>query len=235
MRLEEEKYLKYKICDDFKRLFPNGATTKELVDQIENGELQLEIIEKLGSINLDEEYFDEIQKIVPNLHRIIEKPRSFIKSMEEKTPVETTKRINMKAISHLSRDSNDWRARTFLSVKPKSIISDINEETIELYENRFIITLIDRILRYVIDKRQKLTEKVERLRNEIAITCIESDFKTEFVRISNNSNSLLRAILSNSNSVHGGSFLEEVEKELEKMASLENKLKTIKRMIFIQA
>ncbi len=161
MRSEEEKFLFNRIYDDFYVQFPQGAHLSELIDAFNCKKILLQFSEKEGTKVINEECVKEIKKTVPYIQRIVEKPRSFIKSIEEKVPVATAKRINSGAIMHLGRDSNDWYARTFLTVKPKNIISDINEETIELYENRFIKTLIDRILIYVVARRVKLENLYE--------------------------------------------------------------------------
>ena len=60
------------------------------------GILPLEVSEDDGTKVLDEEQFEEIKRVVPFLLKIIDKPRSFIKSLEEKVPVETAKKINHK-------------------------------------------------------------------------------------------------------------------------------------------
>lgn len=231
MRVEEEKFLKCRISDDFQSLFPDGTSVADLTESIKNGDFHLEIIEKDGTTIIDEEYLEEIKKVLPNLHRIIEKPRSFIKSLEGKVPVETAKRINCKAISHLSRDSNDWYARTFIAVKPKNIVSDLYEETIELYENRFVITLIERILDYIVAKRQKLEDLLDRMETELATMFVESDYKTEYVRLSSN-NTLLHSILGNQSYGLNGGFFEQVRKSTEDVRSLERKIKVLKRSEF---
>lgn len=158
-RKDEERFLKLKIADN--PVFNNALTFDEIINLISEGSIPLQVSDDDGTKVLDDEQFNEIKRVVPFLLKIIDRPRSFIKSLEEKVPVETAKRINHKAISKLSKDSNDWYARTILSVKPKNIVADINEETIDLYENRFICSLTDRISKLVASRRQYYQETLK--------------------------------------------------------------------------
>lgn len=111
-----------------------NVSLNDIYSAFESGELRLQTNDEDGTSVIDDTDLKEINKVIPWLFKIIEKPRSFICTYEEKVPIETAKRINYKAISMLSRDSNDWYDRTILNVKPKNIVSDVSEETIDIYE-----------------------------------------------------------------------------------------------------
>lgn len=128
-----------------KEIFHNALSFDDAITLISNNEIQLEVENDQSTVLINKENIEDIEKTMPFLLRIADKPKSFIILHEEKVPVETAKRINHHAIMKLSRDSNDWHARTLLSIKPKNISADINEETFNIYENRFVVTLIDRI------------------------------------------------------------------------------------------
>lgn len=224
-RKDEEKFLKFKIAENV--CFETPMTFDEMIEYITNGTLPLEVSEDDGTKVLDEEQFEEIKRVVPFLLKIVDKPRSFIKSLEEKVPVETAKKINHKAIAKLSRDSNDWYARTVLAVKPKNVISDINEETIDLYENRFICSLTDRIARLVASRRHYYQDQIKNLDDNSAIFAMERDYHTTssfpfFNKVNKNS----------MNYVSDNSFREKLEQELEKTIEVEKKIRLIKRSEF---
>ena len=80
-RKDEEKFLKFKIADN--ACFDNPLTFDEIIEYISMGILPLEVSEDDGTKVLDEEQFEEIKRVVPFLLKIIDKPRSFIKSLEE--------------------------------------------------------------------------------------------------------------------------------------------------------
>lgn len=174
-RKDEEKFLKLKIAEN--GIFDNALSFDELIESISVGNLSLEVSDDDGTKIIDDSSIEEIKKIIPCLLKIVDKPRSFIKTLEEKVPVETAKRIKHKAIAQLSQDSNDWYARTVLSVKPKNIVSDINEETIDLYENRFICSLIDRISNLLVQARQFYDAQLKILDDNSAINAINREYQ----------------------------------------------------------
>ena len=140
--------------------FSQPLSFDKVIKLISNNEILLEIESDQSKIIINKENIEQIEKTMPFLLKIADKPKSFISLYEEKVPVETAKRINHKAIMKLSRDSNDWHARTLLSIKPKNIVADINEETFNIYENRFVISLVDKISRLLKDaKKQYLLKK----------------------------------------------------------------------------
>lgn len=223
MRLEEEKFLFNRIFDDFNAHYPNGAVINELIDGFSTKKILLQSNDEEGTKVIDENCVKEIKKVVSYIQRIVEKPRSFIKPVEEKVPVGTAKRINSNAILHLVRDSNDWYARTFLTVKPKNIISDANEETIELYENRFVKTLIDRIRLYVSNKRIKLENQYEREVAKKNRSVIDSSRKS-YIRIQANNDRLLKTLSRNNDASAAVGYASRIREELEEVRILERKI-----------
>ena len=157
--------------------------------------------------------------------KIVDKPRSFIRSLEEKVPVETAKRINHKAIAKLSQDSNDWYARTLLAVKPKNIVSDINEETIDLYENRFICSLIDRISKLLAQARLFYQDQIKTLDDNSAINVInrEYQYNTESFKFYNKISSKLYSNHEESD------YRKKVDAELDSILRVEKKIVLLKR------
>lgn len=223
-RKDEEKFLKLKIAEN--EIFNEGLNFNEIINLILQGELPLQVSDDDGTKVLDEEQFNEIKKVVPCLLKIVDKPRSFIKSLEEKVPVETAKRINHKAISKLSQDSNDWYARTILAVKPKNIVADINEETIDLYENRFICSLTDKISKLVAARRQYYHDALKTIDDNNAIWAMDRDYHTT------SSFQFFNKISKNSSLGDDGSFRDKIADELNAIEDVEKKLRLIKRSEF---
>jgi hypothetical protein len=193
MRLDDEKFLK-RFSAEFERLFHKSANFSNIITAIGTNELSIEKDGRDVSKKIDICSVSEIENALPYLIKITEKPHSFIKTHEDKINVATAKRINSKAISHLSRDSNDWFARTFLTIIPKNILSDINEETFDLYENRFIITLIDNILDLVVKKRIDYENIFEELNNDRILDKLK---ERGYIPMQSNTNELSKKLLRN--------------------------------------
>lgn len=224
-RRDEEKFLKLKIADN--AVFSEPLDFNEIINLISKGKLPLQVSDDDGTEVINDEQFKEIKRVVPFLLKIIDKPRSFIKSLEEKVPVETAKRINHKAISKLSQDSNDWYARTILAVKPKNVIADINEESIDLYENRFICSLTDRISKLVATRRQYYQDALKTIDDNNAIWAMERDYHTTasfqfFNKITKNIN----------HNQDDASFRDKIVEELKSIDEVEKKIRIIKRSEF---
>lgn len=223
MRLEEEKFLFNRIFDDFYVHFQTGASVKEIIQAFNDKKILLQFGDQEGTKIISEECVQEIRKVVPFIQRIVEKPRSFIKSIEEKVPVETAKRISSGAIMHLGRDSSDWYARTFLTVIPKNIISDINEETIELYENRFVKTLIDTIIKYVVARRIKLENLYGRVEDE-NILAVLNITRNNYIRVQANSDMLIKALSKGNETYTSAGYASNIRDELDAVRLLERKI-----------
>ena len=148
-RNDEEKYLT-KVVATFPDL-QGSFNYSDVIRMIGNGknQLSLEMHEKEAVKHIDNSDIKEINDAIPFLLRIIEKPRMFIRPIEERVPIDQAKRINYHAVSKLSRDSSDWYSRTLVSVKPKMIYAEMSEDTLDIYENRFIVTLLDIVYRIV--------------------------------------------------------------------------------------
>jgi len=228
-RRDEEKFLKLKIAEN--SLFDAALSFDELINAIGCGNLSLEVSDDDGTKVIDDSSIEEIKKVIPCLLKIVDKPRSFIKSLEEKVPVETAKRINHKAIAKLSQDSNDWYARTVLAVKPKNIVSDINEETIDLYENRFICSLIDRVAKLLAQARQFYQDQLKTLDDNSAINAINREYQ-----YSTDSFKFYNKISKTMYSYHEDSaYRNKVENELETIVNVEKKIRLLKRSDFYRS
>ena len=223
-RKDEQKYLRFKILEN--SIFAEDLSFAQIIANIESGRLSLEVSEDDGTKILDDSSIEEIKRVVPFLLKIVDKPRSFIRSLEEKVPVETAKRINHKAIAKLSQDSNDWYARTVLSVKPKNVVSDVNEETIDLYENRFICALISRISVLLSQARQYYESQIQYFDENSAQREMEYTYSTNSFPFFNTITKRKKDFSDDQ------TFRKKLEDELESIKQLEKKVRLLKRSDF---
>lgn len=83
---------------------------------------------------------------MPHLEEICRTPRAHLTTCELREPVSRARRIPPRAISLLSAHSEDWHSRTFRSVRPKAVLSEVIEDEWAIYENRALRTLRVQIL-----------------------------------------------------------------------------------------
>ncbi len=101
---------------------------------------------------VDEEWISMIEDSLDAINTIIEKPRRFITTEEEVVPVSLAKKISADSVRHLSQNTQFLAPSDDGGVHPTRILNVNTVETYDLYENRFIYHLIQRLLTFV-DKR----------------------------------------------------------------------------------
>lgn len=101
---------------------------------------------------VDEEWISMIEDSLDAINTIIEKPRRFITTEEEVVPVSLAKKISADSVRHLSQNTQFLAPSDDGSAHPTRILNVNTVETYDLYENRFIYHLIQRLLTFV-DKR----------------------------------------------------------------------------------
>lgn len=101
---------------------------------------------------VDEEWISMIEDSLDAINTIIENPRCFITTEEEVVPVSLAKKISADSVRHLSQNTQFLAPSDDGGVHPTRILNVNTVETYDLYENRFIYHLIQRLLTFV-DKR----------------------------------------------------------------------------------
>ena len=101
---------------------------------------------------IDEKWLSMIEDSLDSINNIIEKPRRFITTKEEVVPVSLAKKITADSVRHLSQNTQFIAASEDGDVHPTRILNVTVDETYDLYENRFIYHLIQRLVTFI-DKR----------------------------------------------------------------------------------
>jgi len=113
--------------------------------------------------NLDFEQLErsiqKIKKSLPSLKRIFQKPIISLKDVEEVMPVENTRIINQKTFLHLANHSHNVANITKRGIKPRKLLTRLNEDNYGIYENIVFCKTIDTILAYA-RKNRKMLENV---------------------------------------------------------------------------
>lgn len=103
--------------------------------------------------SIDEEWVTAIEEALPSLHYVIVNPRKFIEEDREVVNVAMARNITTESIRHLLQHSNlidEYKEDG--TVIPNRILNVFKEESINIYENRFICTLVAE-LQYFVNKR----------------------------------------------------------------------------------
>ena len=101
---------------------------------------------------VDERWLTVVEEGIEAIFNIVDKPRRFIATSEEVVPVALAKKITADSVRHLSQNTQFIASDENGEIQPTRILNVTTEESYDLYENRFVYHLIQRLLAFV-DKR----------------------------------------------------------------------------------
>ncbi len=97
-------------------------------------------------------WIEKIEETIPFIDAIVRNPRRFIVQEEEIIPVEKTKKVTEESIKHLAKHTSLIQdIDKDGDVKPLKLLNVFKEETMDLYENRFIYSLIVNVKTFLND------------------------------------------------------------------------------------
>lgn len=101
---------------------------------------------------VDEKWLSTIEEALEPLNRIVENPRRTIERNEEVVPVSLARKITADSVRHLGMNTQFIASAEEDDIQPTHILNVSVDETYNLYENRFIYHLIQRLVTFI-DKR----------------------------------------------------------------------------------
>lgn len=101
---------------------------------------------------IDEDWINAILKCIPHIDAIVSNPKRYMKREQEVVPIEKARFINSDSVIHLASHTNFINAVEDGFVQPSKILNNFNEDTLDMYENRFLMTLIIRVNQFI-DRR----------------------------------------------------------------------------------
>ena len=108
----------------------------------------------------DTSWIDMVEECIPYLDNIIRNPRRFIVQVENIVPIEKAKVVTEESIRHLAQHTSMIQeVQEDGTVIPLKLLNVYREETVDLYENRFIKSLVDNLYTFV---NNKLNESDQR-------------------------------------------------------------------------
>ncbi|MBR0294306.1 MAG: hypothetical protein IJQ67_00110 [Bacilli bacterium] len=123
-------------------------------------------IDRLATSSFDLTWIDAIEDVLFDLGDIVKNPREVTKTEAVLVPVELARKISSESVIHLA--SHTQYIKTVDEngdVIPNKIINIANEEDIHTYENRFIATLIRRLVLFI-EKRYEFIKTFAPLQDE---------------------------------------------------------------------
>lgn len=124
----------------------NSINTTDLNNFFAHTNAKFDSVINIKETKLDYSWLNVLEETLPNVDKIIRNPRRFIIQEEDVVIVEKIKRISQETIKHLAQHSQNIQDLDDNGdVVPKKLLNVQKEDTLDLYENRFIYSLVKRL------------------------------------------------------------------------------------------
>ena len=143
-------YMKY--TNEVEGALEDDRYFQYLFEMIQAGDNTLEQKNRVLHKVVDERWLTVVEEGIESIFNIVDKPRRFIATSEEVVPVALAKKITADSVRHLSQNTQFIVSNEAGEIQPTRILNVTTEESYDLYENRFVYHLIQRLFAFV-DKR----------------------------------------------------------------------------------
>ena len=167
-----------KIVYQINNLIKQEDIYPKYMDSISGGKNDYKISQVYTRKNYDNSWIGTIEDCIVSLDNIVRNPRKFIVIEEDIVDISLARSISVESVKHLSQHTNlissvDKNGM----VIPSKILNTSKEESFDIYENRFIYTLLLKV-RDFIDRRFTEIQNALLRSGEIDIS-VESEFSID--------------------------------------------------------
>ena len=144
-------------------------------DYIAQGKNSFQISQRFQKQIFDESWIDTLEDCIVALDTIVRNPRKFIVVEEDIVDISLARSISVESVKHLAQHTNFISSVTKDGmVIPSKILNTSKEESYEIYENRFIYTLLLKTKDFI-SRRYNLIKQASLNSDQIVVN-ITSDF-----------------------------------------------------------
>ena len=156
--------------------------------RVDKGSSSFKLAKKRLIQDISIDWIDTIEEILPNLDTIVRNPRKFIVQEEDIVDVSLARSISTESVKFLAQHTNMIsKVDKDGMVTPSKILNITKEESFEIYENRFIYTLLLKLkdfvtMRYDKIKKASATQDVLELdvESRFSLPSKKVTFRTEY-------------------------------------------------------
>jgi len=144
-------------------------------DQISQGKNSFQVSQRFQKQIFDESWIDTLEDCIVALDTIVRNPRKFIVVEEDIVDISLARSISVESVKHLAQHTNFISSVTKDGmVIPSKILNTSKEESYEIYENRFIYTLLLKTKDFI-SRRYNLIKQANANSDQIVVN-VTSDF-----------------------------------------------------------
>ncbi len=163
-------------------IFDGDEYYGDMLEAMEGGKHEISLFNRFFEKKIDLKWVEAIEACTVALDTIVRNPRKFIVQEEEIVPIERARKITAESVRHLAQHTSMIARVDGDRVTPSQILNVFREESFEIYENRFIFTLL-RNLRHFIDTRYNVLFNMEQDEKKSSLS-MNSEFRAGNEKIS---------------------------------------------------
>ncbi len=155
-KITREVYRQY--ADKIVSVLNKEGFYEQFKKRVDKGASSFKLAKKRLVQDISLDWIDTIEGILPNLDTIVRNPRKFIVQEEDIVDVSLARSISTESVKFLAQHTNmiskvDEKTG---DVTPSKILNITKEESFEIYENRFIYTLLLKLKDFVTMRYDKI-------------------------------------------------------------------------------
>ena len=150
-----------KLKDRISTFVKHDTTSHDILLAINNGENKYLRSHRVESTNYDPKWLQMIEDCIPDLGDIIKDPRKITRTVTDIVPVELAKKTNSESVRHLASHTQYVKSVDEEgNITPNKVLNIGTEDDYLIYENKFIATLVKRLVIFVEKRYEFLTKFV---------------------------------------------------------------------------
>lgn len=158
MNRNSKKYAQYKAFNAYLEKVKNNEDLSLIVDSlVSSNNFKNEITYSKNNIEINEDWIEKIEFYLPFLVNAVSQGRRFILNEGEVQDIEKVRKVSKDSIYDLSKHSDKIRKITDLEdVEPKKLLIIEKTDDYNLYENRFLVFLLNYLRSFIAVRFDKI-------------------------------------------------------------------------------
>lgn len=168
-----------------------------LTNTINSGDNEVKIVQKEVKVEIDKKWIEIIEEVLPYLDQLIRNPKEFIEYEEELVDIANAKKVGKENVKFLATHSDLVYDVLDDVVIPSKVLNELKEDTYEIYENRFLYTLLVKLKDFVESKYTKIKQALSKKAQSEFV--MNSDYAYKDLQLIVNFNTIIDNRLNNHN------------------------------------
>ncbi|MFW5889001.1 MAG: DUF2357 domain-containing protein [Bacillota bacterium] len=155
-----KRYYK-KLNTTFTGVNKTDSFAKQFLNLINSAKAEMYQKESLEKRIFDDSWIEDIEEIIPVIDKITRNPRETLYKFQEVVPIERAKKTDSDTIKHLAANTQFIRDVDRIgNITPTKVLTSRHDSTLNIYENRFLMTLVNKLHQFVEIRSNLIIDKM---------------------------------------------------------------------------